>query len=204
MLLSDDLKAGLNIALNEATLLGAELDTQRRRAALTFSVLSLMPSGEPPADPRIQIFLTPVGRAEGSLRYERWDVPEAEAEPFEPIELLELVETFKSPVYGWKFFDLPENERLWRKRLSFSFLSGENGRSHSITLFQASEDSSLPQSHKNRILEFSIWFDALSIKCPDGHKLSLEECIAAGRRWWDAMYAGDPATQQSGIFPQPD
>lgn len=41
--LSDDQRHDLNVALNEATLIGVELDTQRRAAALTFAVLTLPP-----------------------------------------------------------------------------------------------------------------------------------------------------------------
>jgi hypothetical protein len=47
--LSDDLRHDLDVALNEATLLRAEVDPERRAAALTFSVLSLPLDDGPPA-----------------------------------------------------------------------------------------------------------------------------------------------------------
>jgi len=56
-MLSDAEKKGLGIALNEATLLGAEVDPYRQIAAITLSVLALLPEGPPPDDPRLQLLL---------------------------------------------------------------------------------------------------------------------------------------------------
>ena len=78
--LSDDQRHDLDVALNEATLLGAEVDAERRAAALTFSVLSLPPDdGPPPHDARVQFILGPVGRLAASLRNGRWDDAHAAA-----------------------------------------------------------------------------------------------------------------------------
>jgi len=52
--LSEDQRHELNVALNEATLIGAEVDPQRRTASLTLAVLTLPPDdGPPPVDDRV-------------------------------------------------------------------------------------------------------------------------------------------------------
>ena len=92
MNLSDDQRHDLDVALNEATLLGAEVDPERRAAALTFSVLSLLPDDGPPADDaRVQFILGPVGRLAASLCRGRWDDAHAVVEEFPLDRLLEVV-----------------------------------------------------------------------------------------------------------------
>jgi hypothetical protein len=52
--LTPDQLDGLGVALNEATLVGLEVDPQRLVAAATFAVLTLPPDGPEPADRRRQ------------------------------------------------------------------------------------------------------------------------------------------------------
>ena len=68
MSLSLEQKNALGIALNEACLLGVEIDPKRRRAAITFQVLTLPSIGGAPSDRRVQLLLSPVGRVAGLLR----------------------------------------------------------------------------------------------------------------------------------------
>jgi len=49
-------------------------------------------------------------------------------------------------------------------------------------------------------LDIRVWFETLSISTR-GHRIDLTDFAAGGVRWWDALYAGDPATQGHGIFP---
>lgn len=65
--------------------------------------------------------------------------------------------------------------------------------SHTLILFQEFGD----ESH----LDLCFWFDDLSVFTPDYEEIPLDEFAAAGKRWWDALYARDPRTSKSGIVP---
>lgn len=193
----EKLRIELGIALNEADLLGFEVDPNRRVAAATFRLLTLPAEGPPPDDTRVQILFWPVGRVAASLRNGYWNNEAAEVVPFTLGELLTVVQSFGGqPIYGWEFFDIHEKELpKWEKRLSLDWQSGADGLSHSITVFQSSGAG--PDRH----LDLCIWFDELEVRRPDGTVVPLEEFAAGGRRWWDAMHAGDKRTEGHGIFP---
>lgn len=194
MRLTEEEKHGLSVALNEATLLGVEIDTDRKLAAATFSVLTLPEEGSPPNDPRVQFIFFPVGRVAASLRLGRWNNPEAEVVPFQIEELLSVVKGFGGlPIYGWEFFDVHEKDFVrWSDRLSFDYSSGPEGLEHSILLFQEGPD---------RHLDLCLWFDTLEVKDPQGKEIKLMDFIVGGKRWWDGLYSGDERTSSSGIIP---
>jgi hypothetical protein len=194
MRLTEEEKQGLSIALNEATLLGVEVDTNRQLAAATFSALALPEEGSPPDDPRVQFIFVPVGRVAASLRLGRWDDPQAEVVPFSIEELLSVVQSFGGlPIYGWEFFDIDDKDFVrWSDRLSFDYRSGAEGFTHSILLFQEGHD---------RHLDICLWFNELEIKDSQGNDILLREFIEGGKRWWDGLYSGDARTSGSGIIP---
>jgi hypothetical protein len=105
MSLSEEQSAGLNVALNEADLLGFEVDPERRIAAVMLSVLTLRENGPTPQDRRVQIVFHPVGRVAASLRNGRWDDPDAEVVPFTLAELLPIVQSGGLSRYGWELID---------------------------------------------------------------------------------------------------
>ncbi|MGN6625325.1 MAG: hypothetical protein ACTHLN_01785, partial [Tepidisphaeraceae bacterium] len=139
----------------------------------------------------------PVGRVVASLRNGVWDDMAAEVVPFAVTDLLPVVQRFGGqPIYGWEFFDVHDKELgRWGKRLSLDWRSGSDGLSRSMTVFQESAQ------HAVQHLNLCIWFDDLEIRRPDGSVLSLEDFATGGKRWWDAMYAGDERTQGAGIVP---
>jgi hypothetical protein len=195
--LTSELLAGLDLALNEATVIGVELDVTTRRFAATLGVLSLPEDDGPPRpDPRISLVLEQVGRLAVSWRHARWDDALAEAVPMALEELPSVVAGFgQLPIYGWKFFDAGE-EAFSRgsSQLSLNIELGPE-RTHTFDLFQdTSED----------FIELRVWFDSLVIRRLIGHQLavvSVDEVADGGKRWWDALYAGDPRTAESGIMP---
>lgn len=191
---SEDRRAGIGVALNEAKLLGIEVDPHRRRAVVTFAVLRLPAEGLPPPDPRVQFVLDPVGRVAASLRQRQSGDQVAQAEPLQLRQLLEVVQSFHGlPVYGWEFLDIGEERfAAWSDGLSLDFRSGDDGLTHTLTLFQ---DSGA------RILNIRIWFDTLTIYGPSRAEIFLDEFIAGGRRWWAGLSRGDPRTAGTGIFP---
>ena len=193
MELSEQHIQGLGVALNEATLLGIEASPAKRLVGATFAVLTLPESGPAPKDSRFQFVFDPVGRIAASLRLGRWDDRAAKVEKFSVEQLLEIAQSFKCPIYGWEFFDIHEKDfPPWSDRLSLDWRSGEDGLSHSL---------SFSQDGGTRHLDGCVWFDSFTICRPDGNELALEEFIAGGKRWWDALYAGDPRTEGSGIIP---
>lgn len=174
---------GLGIGLNESTLLGLEVDAEKRIAAATFAVLTLPDRGDPPEDTRVQFIFSPVGRVVASLRLGRWDDLTAKVIDFPIEELLQVTQTFGGlPIYSWEFFDVHDKDfSRWANRLSLDWQRGTDGRSHSITLFQEGND---------RHLDVCLWFDDLAIRDAGGQSIGLDDFIAGGRRRWDGLYSG--------------
>jgi hypothetical protein len=109
-------------------------------------------------------------------------------------QLLPIVQSFGAlSISGWEFIDVHAKElERWGDRLSLDWASGEDGRSHSITVFQDPGD---------RILDLCVWFDDLEIRDAERRTIPLEAFIAAGKRWWDAFYEGDERTKGYGMAP---
>ncbi len=192
----------MDLALNEATLVGAEVDPESRIAAVTLALLTLPESGPAPDDPRVQLLLQPVGRVAASLRVGRWDNLAAPVEPFALNELLDIVQSFQQGrIYGWKFFDVPpeDNFAKWEDRLSLDERFGDDGNTHTLALFQETFGQ-----QQDRHLDICIWFDELTIFGPERQQLDIDEVIAGGKRWWDGLFSGDSRSQEAGIYPLKD
>jgi hypothetical protein len=193
--LSDEDKEGLGVALNEATLLGAEIHEASRIAGVTLSVLTLPEAGPAPADPRLQILCFNVGRVAASLRLGVWNDASAPVVTFGPGDLLTKVQEFGGcAVYGWEFFDVADARMAtWHSQASFDVrYSSTDGQRHSLTLFQEGS---------NRHLGFCIWFDEMVLRDSSGNDLDLADVIAGGKRWWDAFHDNDPRTRGNGMIP---
>jgi hypothetical protein len=186
------------VALNEASLVGLEVDATARWAGVTLAVLSLPPGGGPePADRRIQLILQPLGRIAASLRQGLWNDADAPVAPLGLDRLHAAVAGFgQQPIYGWEFLDVPEEKSFagWRDRLSLDWHASPGGISHTLDLFQ---EGATEQRH----LDLRLWFDELRILGPDRAEIAFDDFTAAGVRWWDAMYAGDERTKSHGIVP---
>ena len=192
--ITEEQRHGLDVALNEAELLGFEVLPDRRVAAATFRVLTLPESGPAPDDRRVQLFFHPVGRVAASLRNGQWNDPNAAIVPFSIDDLLATVQSFGGlAIYGWKFIDVHVKElEKWGDRLSLDWTSGDDGVAHSISVFQDPGD---------RILDLCVWFDHLDIRDPQQNAITLDDFITCGMRWWDAFHAGDERTKGYGLFP---
>lgn len=93
-----------------------------------------------------------------------------------------------------EFIDPPEaGWASWRDRLSLDEVLADPAEGHVMEVFQS---GTAPDLH----LDIRVWFETLSISTR-GHRIDLTDFAAGGVRWWDALYAGDPATQGHGIFP---
>ena len=194
MHLTQEQKHALGVALNEASFLGVEVDTGRRLAAVTFSVLTLPRTGAASSDRRVQFLLAGVSRVSAKLRDGIAPDKKGEVVGLELSDLLKTVEGFGGqPIYGWEFIDVHDTilER-WGGEVSLDWRSNDQEYSHSLHLFQEGG---------TRDLDLCVWFGDLQIRMPDGQPLSLDEFCEGGRRWWDALYAGDQRTEGFGIVP---
>lgn len=194
-MLTQEEKQGLGVAFNEATLLGAEVDPTSRVAGITLSVLALPETGPSPGDSRLQVLLHGVSRVAASLRLGNWNDVQAPMQSFELSELLCVVQSFGGcAMYGWEFFDLSaEQFESWQGKFSLDVTFDETPGQHSISLFQ--------EGHGDRHLDLCIWFSDIQFRHPVGDEISLSEVIAAGKRWWDALYQKDPRVTDRGIIP---
>lgn len=182
--------AGLGTALNEAALLGVEFDPARRRTVVTFGTPALA-SG---SVRRLQFVLAPTGRIAASLRLGAWNDAGAAVEPFPLDRLAAVVASFGGePIYGWDFFDVRDDEPVFRDRLSLDWQADErDGRAHTLTLFQEGTD---------RHLDLRIWFDHAEIRDATGRIVEPDQLIEQGNRFWAGVHAGDPRAAAHGITP---
>jgi hypothetical protein len=196
MELSPEQGHDFDVALNEASLVGLEVEAAAGWAGVTLSVLSLPAGGGPePADPRIQLVLQPIGRIAASLRQGAWDDDDAVVAPLGLEKLHAAVAGFgQQPIYGWGFLDVPEEKNFarWCDRLSLDWRASGGGLAHTLDLFQESD---------GRHLDLRLWFDELRVFDADRAEIAFDDFTAGGVRWWDAMYAGDQRTQGHGIAP---
>ena len=187
----------IGVALNESSLLGLEYDSQRNIAAATFSVLTLPNADDPsPVDPRRQIVFSRIGRISVALRNAFWNVTDTPPIPISIDELLPTVQSFNGqPIYGWEFInhDDPSIE-TWKNRLSLDHKRTDGGTENRISLLQ---ESSVPERH----LDLWIWFDQIEIRDSNQNKIPIDEFVAGGDRWWEALHDGDDRTDGYGISP---
>ena len=189
---SQDIIDGINLALNEATILGVEFQKEKEIVVVTFSPVALDINGQVPTDNRVQFVFKPSGKFIASYRLGRWDDKSAQVVKFEPEQILEKVEEFKHvSIYGWEFINC-NDENHWLDRLSFDFNSeNQHGRQNTIDLFQ---------DGGNKHIDMKIWFDDFEIVNPKYEKIELQTFIDNGKRGWDGIYYGN-ASDKFGIYP---
>lgn len=184
--LTEDDIAGLNVALNEARLLGIELHPAQRSATVALSLLTLPPVGPPPIDPRFEMHLFPVGRVAAVLASRDGGI-----ERMSINDLEKVVSSFEGrPIYGWDFFGSRDLES--RQQLSLDFLLTPDVHAQVLHLFQ--DDA-------NRKLDVWLWFDDATFRTVDGKDTPISEIIAGATRWWDGVFAGDERTRGTGVEP---
>jgi len=191
---TEDIIWGINLALNEATLLGVEFNREKEIVVVSFSPVALDEKGQVPEDNRVQFFFKPVGKFIASHRLGHWDDKSAQTIQFEPEQILEKVEEFgHCSIYGWKFINRKkESDSNWLDKLSFDYNSTNNhGRQHSIGFFQEGED---------KHIDIKIWFDEFEIYNSKYDKIDLQTFIENGKRGWDGIYSGN-ASGTFNIFP---
>jgi hypothetical protein len=180
---------GLGVALNEADWHDLTVDGDTVSALLT--VLARDENGDEVADPRRTLRMSGCARLVASYRPVRWDEPISDPLPLDLDGVREVLHrSGGTSIYGWEFVDAPDPGWLRAQELSLDQLLGGAG-GHDLTLFQDLQG----KAH----LGLRVWFSDLSVLDGTGHLLDLGGFIAAGVRWWDAMYAGQRSDRAPGI-----
>ena len=190
---STDQIKGLNIALNEAEILGIELDKANCRIGMTLLPPSLDKDGNVPNERRVVLLFQPVGRFVASYRMGRWDDKDAPVVKFEPEQILEKIGEFQQHyISGWNFINSDKFKfDSWKDRASFDYSSGvEEGMAHTIDLFQDQSD---------KIIDIRIWFGDFKLYTPSYEPIAFQDFIDGGKRAWDSIYAGGEKAKQFGI-----
>ena len=148
------------------------------------TVLARDETGRETADPRRTLVLAGVSRVAASCRVPATDGGADEVVDLDPEGLRELLRrSGGGPIYGWKFIDAdPRAWVEWREQLSLDLRLGGRG-GHCLDLFQ--------DLHGKAVLDVRVWFADLAVLGSDRSPLGVEAFIAAGARWWEAMYAGE-------------
>ena len=196
MKIDESTSSEIGVALNEASLLGAEYNPDMNAVGLTLSVLTLPDDSSPePEDPRRQIILTEIGRLAGVLTERQAPRGAAIVQPFQASDLLSVVQSFGGqPVYGWDLINGDDHGfTKWRRRLSLDYRPRDGSLDNRIFLFQG-------EVSDDRTLDLWIWFSRLIVRDRTGVEIPLETFTADGKRWWDALYAHDPRTEGHGII----
>jgi hypothetical protein len=195
--LSAEQVEGLGVALNEADWHDLTIDEAAAAVEVLLTVLARDETGAEVADPRRTLRLSGCARLAASYRAGPADDAAAPVIPLDAEGLDQLLTRHGGgPVYGWEFVD-SGGFRDWEHRLSLDLvMSGHGG--HTLSLFQ-----DLGGVHH---LDLIVWFSDISVLDGNGDRLDLEAFIAGGRRWWEAMYAGersDLAPSITALAPEP-
>lgn len=195
MKIDEELRHKIGLALNEATILGVELDEERKFISVSFAVVRMNKEGNVPDDNRLLFIFQPVGRFVASYRNGHWNDKNAAIEKFEPKDILEIINRFGGQaIYGWDFVNCGDKDfDTWKDQLSFDYSTGgDNGFTNTIDLFQEGG---------NKHIDFRIWFDDFEILTPKYEKVELQDFIENGKRVWDAVYANNEKMGDFGIIP---
>ncbi|HEY9778086.1 MAG TPA: hypothetical protein V6C81_30260 [Planktothrix sp.] len=193
MLLTEEQINGLNVACNEAQWIGLEINEIQSWVGITLAVLSLPSEGVASEDSRVQLIFQSFVRLCASHRAGLWNDENAEVLSLTKNQLERRVVELQAPIFGWDFFNIPDETGFspWANRLSIQIGAEAQEPVNTINLFQDTDP----------VLDVRIWFGELRIFGPDRKEISFQDFSDGGRRWWEAMYAGDSRTKDSGIFP---
>jgi hypothetical protein len=190
--LTPEIKDGLNLALNEAIIIGLDFDEERQTVYVTFCPIAIQQDGTIPSDNRFLFAFRNVGRLASSLTLE----PDTTAIKFKSNELGAKVSEFKNEsIYGWEFIDNPEEIvfKQWKDNVSFDTVINDSCiNQHTIDLFQ--EDK-----YSKKSIDIRIWFENIEIFDSDSKLLDVQTFIDNGKRGWDKIYESGWSTTEAEI-----
>lgn len=179
--ITEDIKDGLNLALNEAIIVGLDFDKERKTVYLTLYPIAIQQDGTIPNDNRFLFTFRNVGRFASSLTLE----PETKAIKFDTNELSDKMSEFKNEsLYGWEFIDNDEELifKQWKDNVSFDKIFSDTfEKQHTVDLFQ--EDK-----YSKKTIDIRIWFDKIEMFDSDLKPFDAQTFIDNGKRGWDKLY----------------
>ena len=178
--ITQDIKDGLNYALNEASIIGLDFDEERKNVYVTFYPIAIQHDGKIPNDNRFLIAFRNVGRLASSLTLDK-DSP---AIKFDPNQLADKMSEYKNEqLYGWEFIDNGETIfNDWKDNKSFDLVINNNfDKQHTIDLFQ--EDK-----YSKKTIDVRIWFENFEIFDSNLKPFDVQTFIDNGKRGWDKLY----------------
>jgi len=179
--ITQEIKDGLNLALNEAIIVGLDFDNERKTVYLTFYPIAIKEDGTIPNDNRFLFAFRNVGRLASSLTLE----PESKAIKFDTNELSDKMSEFKNEsLYGWEFIDNDEELifKQWKNNMSFdTIINADFEKQHTIDLSQ--EDK-----YSKKTIDIRIWFDSIEIFDSNLKLFDTQTFIDNGKRGWDKLY----------------
>ena len=187
--INQDIKDGLNYALNEANIIGLDFDEERKNVYVTIYPIAIQQDGNIPNDNRFLLTFRNVSRLAASLTLDN----NTQAIKFEPNQLSDKMNEYKNEqLYGWEFIDNGEaiyND--WKNNKSFDLVINNNyDRQHTIDLFQ--EDK-----YSKKAIDVRIWFESIDIFDSNLKPFEIQTFIDNGKRGWDKLYSSGWITNES-------
>ncbi len=184
----------MEVSLNEADVLGIRLEPSGAWCNLLLHVLVLAESGPLDPDERRILRLTWPAQVRVLLRTDQ--TGSAGYGPVIPLAGLGAVEDFfaslswSGSMYGWKFLDEPSLTRDWPAQPSLTVDVRPGAGSHSLYWFnecgREEGDTNVPDC-----IEGTVTFEDLEVLPADATPQPLEEFIAEGHRYWEALHSRD-------------
>lgn len=181
---------GLDRALNEATVAGLR-PRPDGSVALLLDVLALPENGPADPDTRRALVLSGVSRVRVLLRREL-DGPPIPLADFDAVAAFFASAALHNSMYGWKFLDAPELIDDWPEVVSLDVRPGVGPSAHSLYWFNECGIAVEPGGYQPYCIEGTVDFETVAVERSDGTPMSVEDFTAAGKRWWDGFYSGDP------------
>jgi hypothetical protein len=186
-------RAAVDLALNEAEVLGIRLDAAGAWCDLLVHVLALPEAG--PLDPDARRILRLASPAQLRLVLRR-DLFGSEYGPVIPLASLDAVEAFfaslawSGSMYGWKFVDDVSLTQDWPPQPSLTVDVRHGPASHSLFWFnECGRDEGTTKVAY--CIEGTVTFEDLSVFRADATPEPLPEFIDDARRFWAALHGGD-------------
>jgi len=178
--ITTDIKDGLNLALNEASIIGLDFDEGQQTVYVTFYPIAIQQDGTIPNDNRFLFAFKNVGRLASSLTLDK----DTTAIKFDPDQLADKMSEYKNEqLYGWEFIDNGDVIfKDWKDNKSFDLIiNSDFDKQHTIDLFQ--EDK-----YSKKTIDVRIWFDSIEIFDSNLKPFDIQTFIDNGKRGWDKLY----------------
>ncbi|WP_285479470.1 hypothetical protein [Amycolatopsis sp. NBRC 101858] len=186
---------GLNEALNEATVTGLRLSPDGSVVILLY-VLALPEHGPVDPDTRRALILSGASTVRVLLRRER-PAESPRYGPAIPLGDFSAVEEFFASIavsgsmYGWEFLDNPDLTNDWPSVISLEHTQKPAAAAHRLHWFNEC-GLPTPDGYLPHCIEGVIDFTELAVERFDGSPIPVDAFIAAGTRWWRALFHDDP------------